>query len=350
MQLIAHSTAPQRERCESNMKIAYLINAHNNPKHLQRLINALSSESSACFVHIGREVNMDDFSGIKGKNVYFCENRIRCYWGDFSTVRAILMLIQKAFADDRHFNYFLLLSGTHYPVQPTSYIETFFRRHNGTEFIDLVQMPNEEEGRLIWRFSSYKPAAKGSRTARMLRRGLVKTGFIPKCSSSPFAPEAVALYGERNYKAHLRGLTPYGGHSWWALSREACNYMLDFADENPRIVNFFKHTHLTDESFFQTILGNSPFRSKIQRSITYANWEVGGPHPSLISEKDLELFKVDGPIIISQYVNPDLDPSGLKRSDAYGTGEILFARKFSDDTEEIVAKLDQIIREKEEKI
>jgi hypothetical protein len=34
-------------------------------------------------------------------------------------------------------------------------------------------------------------------------------------------------------------------------------------------------------------------------------------------------------------------------SDVYGTGEILFARKFSDDAEEMVAKIDQIIREKE---
>jgi hypothetical protein len=350
MQRIAHGAARQRERCGSNMKIAYLIIAHNNPKHLQRLINALSSESSAFFVHIGHESNMDDFSGINGKNVYFCENRIRCYWGDFSIVRTVLMLIQTAFTDDRHFNYFLLLSGTDYPVQPTSYIETFFRRHNGTEFIDVVQMPNEEEGRLIWRLTSYKPEPNGLRTARILRRMLVKTGLIPRCAPSPFAPEAITLYGERNYKAHLCGLTPYGGHAWWALSREACNYILNFVDENPRIVNFFKHTHIPDESFFQTILGNSPFRSKIQRCLTYANWEAGGPHPSLISEKDLELFKVAGPIIISQYVNRDLDPSGVKRSDAYGTGEILFARKFSDDAEEMVAQMDQIIREKEKRL
>src|SRR5665647_1748137 len=45
--------------------------------------------------------------------------------------------MQTAATDDRHFNYFPLLSGTDYPVQPTSYIETFFRRHNGTEFINF---------------------------------------------------------------------------------------------------------------------------------------------------------------------------------------------------------------------
>jgi len=299
------------------MTIAYLITAYNNPKHLQRLINALSSESSAFFVHIDRKSNMDDFSGINGKNVYFCKDRIRSHWGDFSTVRAILMLMQMATTDDRHFNYFPLLSGTDYPVQPTSYIETFFRRHNGTEFINLVQMPNEAAGKPISRLTTYTHNPDDLWAAKVWRRVLVKTGFIPR---------------ERNYKAHLYGLTPYAGSMWWALSREACNYILNFVDENPRIVNFLKRTHIPDESFFQTILGNSPFRSNIQSNLTYSNWEAGGAHPSLISEKDLELFKVAGPIIIS---------------DVYGTREILFARKFSDDAEEMVAKIDQNIREKE---
>lgn len=299
------------------MKIAYLITAYNNPKHLQRLINALSSESSAFFVHIDRKSNMDDFSGITGKNICFCKNRIRSHWGDFSTTRAILMLMQMAVTDDRHFNYFQLLSGTDYPVQPTSYIETFFRRHNGTEFINMVQMPNEEAGKPISWLTTYKHNPDDLWAARIWRRMLVKTGFIPR---------------ERNYKAHLSGLTPYGGSTWFTLSREACNYILNFVDENPRIVNFFKHTDISDETFFQTILGNSPFRSNIQSCLTYANWEAGGANPSLISEKDLKLFKVAGPIIMS---------------DVYGTGEILFARKFSDDAEEMVAKIDQIIREKE---
>jgi hypothetical protein len=301
-----------------DMKIAYLIIAHNNPKHLQRMINALSSDSSAFFIHIGRDSNMDDFLGINGKNVYFCENRIVSYWGDFSFVRVVLMLIRLAVADGQHFSYFSLHSGTDYPVQPTSYIESFFRRHNGTEFIDVVQMPAEHKP--IFRLTTYKYNPDGLRAAKIWRGMLVKAGFIPR---------------ERNYKAHLCGLTPYAGSSWWALSREACNYILNFVDENPRIVNFFKHTYNPDESFFQTILGSSPFRSKIQRCLTYANWEAGGAHPSLISEKDLELFNVAGPII--------------RGDDLYGTGEILFARKFSDDAEEMVAKLDQIIMEKEKR-
>ena len=315
------------------MKIAYLIIAHDNPKHLQRLINALSSESSAFFIHIDLKSNMDDFSGISGKNVYFYEKRIRCYWGDFSVVQAILSLIRMALADDRHFDYFPLLSGTDYPVQPTSYIETFFslHRHNGTEFIDMVQMPNDLAGKPIWRLTTYQNDPAGPRAARtlryLLRYMLVKTGFITK---------------ERNYKAHLRGLTPYGGNTWWTLSREACNYILSFVDENPRIVNFFTHTVMPDESFFQTVLANSRFRSKIRRGLTYANWEAGGKHPALISEKDLGLFEVAGPIMIT-----DTSPFFAA---VWGTGEILFARKFSDDAEEMVTKIDQIIKEKEKKI
>jgi len=35
------------------MKIAYLILAHNNPFHLQRLVRAIASPMSVCFIHQG---------------------------------------------------------------------------------------------------------------------------------------------------------------------------------------------------------------------------------------------------------------------------------------------------------
>ena len=54
-----------------------------------------------------------------------------------------------------------------------------------------------------------------------------------------------------------------------------------------------------------------------------------------ISEKDLALFKGAGPIIMS---------------DGFGTGEILFARKFSYDAREIIAKIADIMKQKEKRV
>jgi hypothetical protein len=302
------------------VKIAYLILAHNNPKHLQRLIRALSSSLSAFFIHIDRKSRLGDFSNVNGDNVYFAQERIPVYWADFSQVEAILVLLRIALAEQHRFDYFVLLSGTDYPLQPASYIESFFERNSGKEFMNIVQMPCEAVGKPISRLTTYKPRPGDSKIAKIMRKLLVKTGAIP---------------ADRNYKSHLRNLVPHGGSAWWALSREACEYIQSFADNEPQVVNFFKHTVCPDESFFQTILGNSSCKARMQRNLTYTDWSGGGSSPAYITEKHLELFAASSSIILD---------------DAYGAGEILFARKFSDEAKDIVIRLDQLIREKEDRL
>ena len=110
------------------MKIAYLIVAHNNPMHLLRLIRALSSSSSSFFIHIDRKSNLDDFANINGDNVYVSQERIPDYWLDFSQVEATLVLLRMALAEQHRFDYFVLLSGTDYPLRSVPYIQSFFER------------------------------------------------------------------------------------------------------------------------------------------------------------------------------------------------------------------------------
>jgi hypothetical protein len=278
---------------------------------LQRLVKALSSRSSAFFLHIDRKSNLGDFSNLNGETVYVSRERIPVYWGDFSQVEAVLILLRLALAEQIRFDYFVLLSGTDYPLQPVSYIDRFFESNSGKEFMNIVQLPCEAAGKPISRLTTYQPSPGDSQPARVMRKLLVTAGVIP---------------AERDYKPYLRNLVPYGGSTWWALSREACEYIQRFIDNEPEVVNFFKHTICPDESFFQTIIGNSPYKARTQRNLTYADWSSGGPNPAYLTETHLEFLTATASIVLD---------------DVYGTGEILFARKFSDEAEEIVLRLDQ---------
>ncbi|HEV2146718.1 MAG TPA: beta-1,6-N-acetylglucosaminyltransferase [Longimicrobiaceae bacterium] len=296
------------------MKIAYLVLAHDNPKHLERLAGALSSRSSAVFVHIDRRSSLDRFSNLPRDSVHVSRERIPVYWGDFSQVDAILLLLRSALSARDRFDYFVLLSGTDYPLQPAAYIESFFERNRGREFMNIVRMPCEAAGKPISRLTTYRPRPDASRVTRFGRKLLVRTGVIP---------------ARRDYEPHLRGLAPYAGSTWWALSRDACTYILSFADTERRVVEFFEHTVCPDESFFQTILGNSPFRERIERNLTYADWSAGGDSPAYLTEQHLELFEA------SAHVTLD---------DVYGVGEALFARKFRDEAADLVVRLDRRAR------
>jgi hypothetical protein len=295
------------------MKIAYLILAHNTPNHLQRLINALNSDSSNFFIHIDKKSNLDEYSNIRGKNIYFIQERISVFWGDFSQVEAILILMQTAHSNPNNFQRFVLLSGSDYPIKSTSYIEHFFDRNRDNEFMNLVSMPSEKAGKPISRLTTYNPHFMQIKIPNIVKKIFMKLNVL--------------LYS-RDYKKHFQNLNPYAGSEWWALSREACQYILTFTKKETNIVNFFKNTICPDESFFHTILGNSDYKRNLIRNLTFTDWSAGGSSPENMTDKHFDLFKA----------------SHIVPKDAYGNGEILFARKFTDDSVELISKIEKEIR------
>ncbi len=295
------------------MKIAYLIVAHNNPEHLRRLITALSSNSASFFIHIDKKSDIDPFLSIKGDNIHFTNDRIPVFWGDFSQVEATLVLLRSAVLDPCRFDRFVLLSGADYPLRSASSIEQFFGIDPGREFMNLVAMPCAAAGKPISRLTTFKLRAGDPLIRRAKQKMLMLAGVVPN---------------KRDYKAYLGALVPYAGSTWWALSREACDFILNFVARETRVVDFFMNTLCPDESFFQTILGNSPFKPKIVRNLTYTDWSAGGANPANITETHLALFQT---------------PASITQDDIYGSGEKLFARKFANETGKLVALLDQQI-------
>src|SRR5262249_49006022 len=123
------------------MKIAYLVFAYNNPKLLRKVVERLSCEDCSFFIHIDAKSNLNDFAAINGKNVFFLSPRIPVYWAEFSGVKAILLLIRQALAAPQQHDYFLLLSGSEFPLRSRRYIHNFFEMNRGREFITMVKMP-----------------------------------------------------------------------------------------------------------------------------------------------------------------------------------------------------------------
>ena len=296
------------------MKIAYLILAHDNPKQFHRLINALSSPSSACFVHIDKKVNIREFATNTDSSINFLKDRKKVYRGHFSHVEAELLMIKQALDHPNTYDRFVLLSGTDYPLRSIKHIEQFFENNPTTEFMNKTKMPNNSVGKKLSRLYGYNPTpTQPIFSIEILLRGiLTRLRIIPK---------------KRNYQEYFVDLLPFAGSEWWALTRPACEYILNFAQNNQRLLKFYNHTYSPQEMFFQTVIGNSPFMEKVTRNVTYTDWQAGGGHPAWITEKHLEHYKTN-----MLYVN-----------DAFGEGELLFARKFSDNSKTIIEQLNELI-------
>ena len=102
------------------MRIAYLILTHKNPGLLKRAIGVLSTELSAFFVHVDSKADVREFSGIRGKNISFSEERLPVYWGDFSQVEATMRLMRQGLESSARADYFVFLQGSDYPLRSGS--------------------------------------------------------------------------------------------------------------------------------------------------------------------------------------------------------------------------------------
>jgi Core-2/I-Branching enzyme len=295
------------------MKIAYLMLVHRNPRLLKKAIEILSTEDCAFFIHVDKKANIQDFSEIAGDHIFLSERRIAVYWAEFSNVEAIMQLIQQALGSSTKYEYFIFMQGSDYPLRSGRYIQRFLEDNSGCEFMSMVKMP--APGYPLskintLRFTSDKPIR------RFASRVSAKLGLA-----------------QRDYRKYLRGLEVYAGDACWTLSRDACQYIVEFAGSNQHVEKYFRYTHAPDESFFHTILANSPLRHRFRRSLLYRDWPVPGHHPAMLSDAHITFFEERDKVWVD---------------DQFGPGEVLYARKFSDDNPELPERIDVMIERKEQ--
>jgi hypothetical protein len=283
--------------------------------HLHRLLRAIVTANSAAYVHVDAKFDSAPFERIRLPRVHFVKPRIAVYWGEFSMVEAILRLMQSALAAAEKFDYLVLISGTDYPIRPIDELEAFLQANAGAQFINLVKMPDDNVSKPLARLRYYK-VLSGNPLAvplKIARAALIRSGL---------------LSAQRSYEAALRGREPYAGSTWWALTRDACQYVLDFVADEAAFVRFYRNTWFPDEGMIHTIIGNSPFASRVRRNLTYTDWSARGAHPEPIGPQHIRRF---------------IEEAALVSDDRYGPSEVFFARKFSERTAPLVDRLDELI-------
>jgi hypothetical protein len=293
------------------MKLAYLILAHSNPQYLRRLINALNEDWTWFFIHIDRKVDIRRFRSLLDiPRVTLIDKRVRIFLGTFSLVQAELNLLEAARQASPDFSWFALLSGADYPVRPNIELLRYLQESR-SEHINIAPMPCPEIGKPISRLSAYHIEGDSG-------DGRLKSRIIHSIN------RFIERRCRRDYKRILGAMKPYAGCQWWVLSGGAADYVSDFIADNRDIVGFFRHTVCPDEMFFQTILGNSPYKDRIERNLTYSDWSAGGMHPAYLTNRHLSLLE-----------SRDFELSGC-----YGEGKCFFARKFGPSTSTLIDRLD----------
>ena len=236
------------------MRLAFLIAAHADPAQLKRLIDSLPA-NSVFIVHIDAKANLAAFTNIiSDQRVRFITDRTNVMWGSIGVVECQMKMIREALTmhADEPIGYLIQMSGMDYPLWSNDRIEAFFAQSQGKEYIVTQCMANQGEAAKIYtehRFFNYKYwpyGSLGSKFRVALRHLVYGLGFRKKL----------------RFKALGREYALYKGSMNWAITPDLARLALDYWDNNPAYVRYFRDGHAPDETFIPTLTAHSAFADK----------------------------------------------------------------------------------------
>lgn len=257
------------------MKQVFLIQAHKDLAQLNALVRQLRDDDFIIYVNLDRKCALDPAAVDPGARLV--RERIDVHWGGFSQVQATLNALREIVAAVPAFDKVLFLSAQDFPLLSNARLKQELAALAGQELLDVVQI-GPQGWNVPFRYQYF--SHEGSGAPRRLLDSL-----------------ANRLLRATGRKRHLPArLQPWGGSSWWALSRACIVELLARLEREPAIIRFFRSVQCPDEMFFQTLVMNSRFRERVlSRNFRYIQWpEQGARNPEVLAEHDLERILASG--------------------------------------------------------
>lgn len=256
------------------MRIAHLIMAYKNPSQLERLIKRLNHPKCYIYIHLDKKVNIQCFKHLaKIKRVVFIHNRVTCNWAGFSFVKAITNSIKEILLKDEEYQHINLLSAQDYPIKPVDVIYQYLKKNKGVSFISFETLGQSEWWEHAKTRYEYFHFVDINISGKYLAQHLIN-----KVISKRKFPVSYQLYGSAS-------------SSWWTISVDCAQHIVDFLDHNPKLTKFMRYTWAADEFLYPTIVMNSHFKNRVvNNNLRLIEWEQGKPNPHVYCSSDFSVI------------------------------------------------------------
>ena len=279
------------------MKHCVLMTVYKDSDLINRIISSLP-EDWGVFVHIDEKSNIENI-----KNAVVIKKH-KIYWGSFEHVEAFLDLMKIAFEDPRNFEYFHLITGQDYPCFSKTLLNKIETEHK--IYMECFLIPQKswtlwEGGYALYKYQTVSKWCD------------VRKGFGKICN-------IIAKIIQYKKKKYLPPYEIYGGSLYSTFPRYAIEYVLDshlLQDLRMRL----KWSLCGEETFFQTLLMNSPYsKDIISSNFRYMDWSDAHP-PKILTLQDYTAVR-EGYLFLRKIKSPESNGL-LEKIDA----EILGVRK-----------------------
>lgn len=283
------------------MKHAILIMTHTKPNQVKRLLRYFPEDKCVCFLHVDSKADFDYQSFKKEvedefSNCIVLEKRLSGILACWSLVEVTMLLLKEAYFYGKqnriHFDYYRLLSGQDYPIRTFELYDDLLNSEYPRNFVG-VEWPNRrnhvEMKFARWRMDSIREWAYN--LTRMRVAGKVLVGVVHTIELLV----AVLGFTPRSY-CEKRGINVAGGASWWTITNQFAEYVINRYDEKDIITSICQNLATPEEIYFQLLYVNSSFfqldKNKKHYNLTYCNYgrrqQVvdGHTHPWVTADYD----------------------------------------------------------------
>lgn len=128
------------------MKFAYLITAHKETSILHYLLRMLDSEDNDIYIHWDLKGVLPNgiVNTVSKSKIRFVEERYDVRWGNISQVQAEYALFKAAYNSHEYYDYYHMISAADLPIKSNEYMQLFFKKYVGKNFIGFCKQRLEE--------------------------------------------------------------------------------------------------------------------------------------------------------------------------------------------------------------
>lgn len=279
------------------MNIGFVILSHRDPGMLQRLVRRLNQSFDRPPVvchHDSHQLAID--TSVFPSNVRFVRNPIRTRWGDLSLVQAFRIALRELY-DWKPTDWFTLLSANDYLIKSGSAILSELRESPFDAYLDHRGIPAYEElpaaGKPDFGLATRCPVWTRSAYKRYVARSVRYPGINRR--GAPCVRRLALLHprwiGRSPFDDKFRC---YAGDAWLTARGPCAPLLFSDTDLSRMLLRHYRNRLIPDESFFHTILGNTPGLNLCSDNKRYADWSGGRPNPKWLGMQDLPALLASG--------------------------------------------------------
>lgn len=262
------------------MKQAILITAYKNYHHLEKIINFFD-DNFTIYIHLDKKSIISKEQLIAIKNVPRVKLFVRKYtinWGSLNHLKSILYLIKKALEDHENY-YFHLISGHDFPIKKRISFFEYFEKNKHVEHLNYFDVPKPSWG-------------DNGGMDRLDYYNLCDLLNLKNYRHKKVIERFITLQKKVKFKRTMPSKMPklFGGSTWWSLSRDCVQYVMNYTKENKFYLKRYKYTLCSEEFYFQSIIMNSSFALNVKNTnLRYIDWGArNGNNPAILDHTDLE--------------------------------------------------------------